>query len=84
MTCSDCTSAATNPHWPGYHATCHGCKVRALANGPQFWRSMTDGQQTPGYRTALVAVFGEEGADEGNEAVYEEYQRLKKLRGGTP
>lgn len=84
MTCPDCTQAATSSTWPGYHANCHGCKVRALANGPQFWRSMTDGQQTPGYRTALVTAFGEGGAREGHQSVKAEYARLKTLRGGTP
>lgn len=84
MTCPDCTRAATDAVWAGYHGSCQGCMVRALANGPQFWRSMTDGQQTPGYRKALVAVFGEEGAAAGHQAVKTEYQRLKTLRGGTP
>lgn len=84
MTCPDCTAATTDPHWGGLHAHCHGCRVRALANGPQFSRSMTDGQQTPGYRTALAAGFGEEGAEAGHAEVKVEYQRLKKLRGGTP
>ena len=84
MTCTDCTHAATNAIWPGYHASCQGCKVRALANGPQFWRSLQDRQRTPGYRAELVAVFGEEGAEAGHQAVHTEYRRLKKLRGGTP
>lgn len=84
MTCPHCKAADTNPNHGIEDAACHGCQVRALADSPQFWRSMTDGQQTPGYRAALVAVFGEEGADEGNDTVFAEYQRLKKLRGGTP
>lgn len=84
MTCPDCTHAATNAIWPGYHASCHGCKVRALANGPQFWRSMTDGQQTPGYRHGLVAAFGEDGAAAGHAEVKAEYARLRELRGGAP
>jgi hypothetical protein len=84
MTCPDCTRAATNAVWAGYHASCHGCKVRALANGPQFWRSLQDRQRTPSYQGELVAVFGEEGAEAGHQAVFAEYKRLKKLRGGTP
>lgn len=84
MSCPDCTRAATNPVWPGYHASCHGCKVRALANGPLFWHSMTDGQQTPEYRAALAAVFGEAGAQAGHADVKAEFGRLKNLRGGTP
>lgn len=84
MTCPDCTHAATNAVWPGYHASCRGCKVRALANSPQFWRSMTDGQQTPSYRQGLVAAFGEEGAAAGHAEVKAEYARLRALRGGTP
>ncbi|HTH09240.1 MAG TPA: hypothetical protein VMA55_06700 [Acidovorax sp.] len=84
MTCLHCAAARTNPYYGKEDASCRGCQTRALANSPQFWRSMTDGQQTPGYRKALVAVFGEEGAATGHQAVKTEYQRLKTLRGGTP
>ncbi len=84
MSCPDCTHAATNPDWGGYHAHCHGCKVRALASGPQFWRSLTDRQRTPGYQKALAAVFGEEGATAGHAEVKQEYIRLLALRGGKP
>ena len=84
MDCPDCTEATTNPIWPGYHASCRGCQTRALANGPQFWRSLQDRQRTPAYRAELAAVFGEEGAEAGHQAVHAEYRRLKKLRGGIP
>lgn len=84
MTCPHCAAARTNPsHWLE-DSSCRGCQIRALANGPQFWRSMTDRQQTPGYRMALVAVFGEEGAAAGHAEVKQEYARLRALRGGTP
>ena len=29
--CPDCTAAQTQPHHAGLHASCEGCKVRALA-----------------------------------------------------
>lgn len=83
-TCQDCTHASIDPHWGGYHGSCRGCQVRALANGPQVWRSLQDRQRTLSYQTELVAVFGEEGIETGHKAVFAEYQRLKKLRGGTP
>lgn len=84
MSCPDCTRAATNPDWGGYHVNCHGCKVRALANGPQFWRSLQDRQRTPSYQGELEAVFGVEGAQAGHQAVKEECRRMKSLRGGSP
>jgi hypothetical protein len=84
MTCPHCAEAATNPYYGREDSDCRGCKVRALANGPQFWRSMTDGQQTPGYRQGLVAAFGEDGAAAGHAEVKAEYARLRELRGGAP
>ncbi len=84
MTCPHCAAAQTQPNYGREDATCRGCQVRALANGPQFWRSLQDRQRTPSYQGELVAVFGEEGAAAGHQAVKTEYQRLKKLRGGTP
>lgn len=84
MTCPDCTAALTNANHGLEDSSCHGCQVRALANGPQFWRSLQDRQRTPGYQAELEAVFGLEGADDGHRAVHAEYRRLKKLRGGTP
>lgn len=82
MSRPDCTHAATNPDWGGYHAHCHGCKVRALASGPQFWRSLTDRQRTPGYQGELEAVFGVEGAEAGHKEVFAEYRRLALARKG--
>lgn len=84
MSCPDCTNAATDATWGGYHASCHGCKVRALANGPQFWRSLQDRQRTPDYNAALVSVFEEEGAEAAHASVLAEYRRLKMLRAGGP
>ena len=84
MTCPDCTKAATNAIWPGYHANCHGCKVRALANGPQFWRSMQSRVLTPKYQEQLAEAFGAAGAEAAHAEVKAEYARLKALRGGTP
>lgn len=81
MTCPHCTAATTNPHRGLEDAACRGCQVRALANSPQFWRSMQDGQQTPGYRAALVRVFGADGAAAGHAEVKQEYSRLRALRG---
>lgn len=84
MTCPDCTHAATKRFWPGYQAACHGCKVRALANGPQFWCSLQERRRTPGYNAVLVSVFGEEGAEAGHASVLAEYRRRKMLRAGGP
>lgn len=80
--CPDCTQAATNPDWGGYHASCKGCKTRALANGPQFWYSLTTRCKTPQYHEELVSVFGEDGVQAGHEAVKAEYRRLSALREG--
>lgn len=82
--CPDCTKAAGDAYWAIFHKHCPGCQARALAHGPQFWRSLQDRQRTPAYQAELVAVFGEEGAEAGHTAVMAEYKRLKKLRGGSP
>ena len=57
MTCPDCTAAATNPAWGGYHAKCQGCQVRALASGMAFFAAKTERRITPAYRAALHALL---------------------------
>lgn len=78
MTCPDCTAATTNPHWGGYHATCRGCQVRALATGPAFWESSGSGAMTPSYRKALETTFGADWKA-GHAEVKAEHERIKKL-----
>lgn len=79
MICSDCTAAATNPNWGGYHAHCQGCQVRALALGLHFFESRTGGGITPAYRACLRTLFGDE-AKQGHERVKAESIRIGALR----
>ena len=44
--CPACQAAQARAHSPLFRAHCHGCKVRALAQGPQFWRSLKEGAHT--------------------------------------
>lgn len=78
-TCTSCQAAQTKPHSPLYHAHCRGCNVRALAQGPQFWRSVQAGEKTPAYERELEAAFGPEGAGQGHEDVKAEFKRLRAL-----
>ena len=80
-TCTACQAAQTRPHSPLYHASCHGCKVRALAQGPQFWEAQQAGSLTAAYRVELAAAFGPEGAAAGHQDVKEEHARLRALQG---
>lgn len=77
--CPACLAAQTRAHSPLFRADCHGCKVRALALGPQFWRSMKEGAHTDAYQGELAAVFGEAGAALGHAVVVAEHLRLKAL-----
>ena len=79
MTCPDCTAAAANPAWGGYHAKCQGCQVRTLASGMAFFASSQERCITPAYRAALHAIFGED-ADAGHVQVKKEYERIGALR----
>lgn len=78
--CTACQAAHSRAHSPLYCAHCHGCKVRALALGPQFWRSMQEGEHTLAYQGELAAVFGEAGAALGHAVVLAEHLRLNALR----
>ncbi len=78
--CPACLAAQTRAHSPLFRAHCHGCKVRALAQGPQFWRSMKEGAHTLAYQGELAAVFGDAGAAAGHAVVLAEHQRLKALQ----
>lgn len=80
-TCTACQAAQTRPHSPLYHANCRGCKVRALATGPQFWASNQAGALTSAYRAELAAAFGAEGAAEAHTEVKAENARLRALQG---
>jgi hypothetical protein len=83
--CTACQAAQVRAHSPLLCAHCRGCKVRALAQGPQFWRSMKDGAHTDAYQGELAAVFGETGAAAGHALVLAEHQRLQALqRSGLP
>lgn len=79
MSCPDCLQSQTVRHWAGYHASCSGCKVRALANGICFWQASKEGVITREYRAALERVFGADWKA-GHTEVLAEHQRLKSLR----
>lgn len=80
MTCPDCTAAQTQPHHAGLHASCEGCKVRALAHSPMFWASKRTGRMVDSYQAALKAAFGKEW-DAAHIKVKAEHARLRKLGG---
>lgn len=79
MTCPDCQKAQTIKHWGGYHANCHGCKVRSLACGPAYFTAMQANAMTPGYRSALQVMFGENWK-QAHEEVKAEHQRLQGMQ----
>lgn len=78
--CPACQAAQARAHSPLFRAHCHGCKVRALAQGPQFWRSVKEGAHTDAYQGELAAVFGVAGAAAGHAMVLAEYRRLGALQ----
>ncbi|WP_057269283.1 hypothetical protein [Acidovorax sp. Root219] len=78
--CPACQAAQTRAHSPLFRAHCHGCKVRALAQGPQFWRSVKEGAHTDAYQGELAAVFGAARAAAGHAVVLAEYRRLRALQ----
>lgn len=78
--CPACQAAQARAHSPLFRAHCHGCKVRALAQGPQFWRSLKGGAHTDAYQGELAAVFGAAGAAAGHAVVLAEYRRLTALQ----
>ncbi len=82
MTCPSCARAHTDARCAMYHAGCRGCSIRALANGPPFFEAARAGQITPAYRTALVALLGDEDWMAGHQAVKAEHERLKALKQG--
>ena len=79
MTCPDCKQAQTVKHWGGYHANCHGCKVRSVASGPAFFTSIQASAITPAYRGVLRSLFGEDWRAAHDE-VKSENQRLKAMK----
>lgn len=80
MKCQNCERAKTNAIWPGYQATCRGCKVRALANSLPFFESSRDQAFTPAYKSALISSLGEDWKASHKE-VKEEFTRLKAMKG---
>lgn len=79
--CTHCTKASTDPIWPGYQASCRGCKVRALANGMQFFEAIRAERILPPYKAALITTLGEDWKTSHKE-VKAEYERIKKLKEG--
>lgn len=55
MTCPDCKAARTALHH-GFRAACDGCKARAMARSPHYFRCRTAGRLDAEYRAALKAV----------------------------
>ncbi len=80
--CAHCEAAQLAPNWPGYTATCHGCKVRALASGPAFFESARSGAMTAEYRAGLQAIFGDHWRI-AHEEVKTEHARIKALQSTT-
>lgn len=78
----DCTAAATNKHWGGYHANCEGCTIRALAHGLAFYQARRARDIVPAYKKALESSFGE-GWEAGHEKVKAESKRLVQMEGAN-
>lgn len=55
MTCADCTASAQGPRWV-FRAGCRGCKARAVARSPDFFRCRVAGRQDKDYRALLARV----------------------------
>lgn len=73
MSCPDCTAAATNPTWGGYHADCQGCETRALAQAPYFIREQ--------FYAHVLATQGARAMTETKKRVKAEYERIQALKG---
>ena len=80
--CPDCTQSRQIWHWGGYHATCLGCRTRALAKGLGFSQSRRNKSLSTEYRAALQTIFGEKWMD-GHDAVKAEAARIEQLKKGT-
>lgn len=78
MTCPNCTKAQTTKHWAIYQADCHGCKVRAVASGFNFFESRHNFTMTPAYRSELQANFKDWKA--AHEEVKAEHKRLEAMK----
>ena len=58
MTCPACAEAERNPMTGLYQANCLECKVRAIAQSPEYHRSMQIGRLTAEYKRVLTLAIG--------------------------
>lgn len=58
MNCQTCAEAERNPMTGLYQANCPECKVRAVAQGPEFHRCMQIGRLTAEYKRVLTLAIG--------------------------
>ena len=79
MTCPNCESAKTIKHYALYQADCHGCKVRAVANGPELFGALVHKVITVNYRSVLQANFGKDWKA-AHEEVKAEHKRLGAMK----
>ena len=68
MTCEACQAAIDNPASGRVNTACPDCKARSLAKSPTWADARAANAMTPGYRSALRAVFGKDWR-EGHEKV---------------
>lgn len=55
MSCADCTRAGAEL-WHGFRSGCAGCRARAMARGPHYFRCRNAGRLDAEYRVALQSV----------------------------
>lgn len=70
--CPDCLAAQEEWTWGGYHSSCEGCEIRAVAQSP--------GRIRKDFYARWLKQYGEEVGQEKRRAVLAEYQRIDKLR----
>lgn len=63
MNCPACQTAEKNPQTGLFQADCQACKVRAVAQGPEFHNSQRIGRLTAEYRRVLTLAIGGDVSD---------------------
>lgn len=58
MTCQACQSAEKNPATGLFQSDCPECKVRAVAQGPEFHNAQRIGRLTAEYKRVLTLAIG--------------------------
>lgn len=80
-TCSNCAKAEQMPDYPLYRASCRGCAIRSLAQGPDFHEAGVTGRLNANdpYARALALIFGDTWR-QGHELVKAQAKRIREGR----